>query len=101
VERFDYGRVIAIFMGAIWAGQIVLLLLGPEMSEAERAEYAASADDLEGLRKQGMSLKDIGVQRAKAAYKGNESPAGTVREKPVEVKEEKHAFKVLKPTLRN
>lgn len=101
VERFDYGRVIAIFMGAIWAGQIVLLLLGPEMSEAERAGYAASADDLEALRKQGMSLKDIGVQRARMAHKGDESPDGTVQKKPVEVKEEEHAFKVLKPTMRH
>jgi MFS transporter, SHS family, lactate transporter len=66
VERFDYGKVIAIFMGAIWAGQILLLFIGPEMSEAERAEYAASADDLEALRKQGVSLKEIGAQRVRA-----------------------------------
>ena len=57
VERFDYGKVIAIFMGAIWAGQILLLFIGPEMSEAERIEYAASADDLEALRKQGVSCE--------------------------------------------
>ena len=71
--RFDYGKVIGIFMGAIWAGQIFFLFLGPEMSESERAEYAASADDLESLRKQGVSLKEIGEGRAKAARGEDES----------------------------
>jgi len=85
VERFDYGKVIAIFMGAIWAGQIVFLLLGPEMSEAERAEYAASADDLEALRKQGMSLRDIGVQRAKMNQKTDEPSDATAQEKVVDI----------------
>ena len=28
VKVFDYGKVIAIFMGAIWAGQILLLFIG-------------------------------------------------------------------------
>lgn len=82
VERFDYGKVIAIFMGAIWAGQIVFLFLGPEMSQEERAEYAASADDLEALRKQGVSLKDIGIQRAKADMAGSETPP---QEKTVDI----------------
>jgi MFS transporter, SHS family, lactate transporter len=74
VERFNYGKVIAIFMGAIWAGQIFFLFLGPEMSQEERAEYAASADDLEALRKQGVSLKEIGIQRAKADMPEPETP---------------------------
>lgn len=65
IERFDYGRVIAIFMGAVYAWMIVFLFFGPEMSEAERAEYAASADDLENLRKQGKSLEEIARDRAK------------------------------------
>ena len=67
IERFNYGKVIGIFMGAVWAYQLLFLFLGPEMSEVERAEYAESADELERLRKQGLSLRDIGVQRAKAA----------------------------------
>jgi MFS transporter, SHS family, lactate transporter len=66
VERFDYGKVIGIFMGAVWAYQFIFLFLGPEMSEEERAEYAAQADELEGLRKAGRSLADIGVERVKS-----------------------------------
>ena len=67
-ERFDYGRVIGIFMGAVYAWMIVFLFIGPEMTEHERKEYAATADDLEGLRKQGTSLIEIGKQRARRAY---------------------------------
>ena len=65
VERFDYGKVIGIFMGAVWAYQLLFLFLGPEMSEGERAEYASQADELERLRKSGRSLKDIGIERVK------------------------------------
>lgn len=68
VSRFDYGKVIAIFMGAIWAGQALLLFIGPEMSEGERKEYAASANDLEASRKRGVNLADIGRQRALIDY---------------------------------
>lgn len=84
-ERFNYGKVIGIFMGAIWAGQILFLFLGPEMSERERAEYAATADDLERLRKEGMSLKDIGTQRAKDARERDESPEASEQEKAVNI----------------
>lgn len=59
-------------MLAIWAGQIILLFVGPEMTEEERDEYAATADDLETLRKQGVSLKEIGAQRARMAQKGGQ-----------------------------
>jgi MFS transporter, SHS family, lactate transporter len=84
-KRFNYGKVIGIFMGAIWAGQIFFLFLGPEMSEEERAEYAASADDLENLRKQGVSLKDIGIQRAKTNQEGEDSQDTSGQEKPVDI----------------
>jgi SHS family lactate transporter-like MFS transporter len=83
-KRFNYGKVIAIFMGAIWAGQIVFLFLGPEMSEDERAEYGASANELEALRKQGMSLKDIGAQRAMGQMR-DVSPVSSTQEKPVDI----------------
>lgn len=81
VERFDYGKVIAIFMGAVWAYQILFLFLGPEMSEVERAEYAEQADELERLRKAGRSLKEIGAQRVQSRKQGKE-PA--LEEKPGE-----------------
>lgn len=50
-QRFDYGRVIGIFMGAVWVYDLVFLFVGPEMSEEERAEFAAEANELERLRK--------------------------------------------------
>lgn len=55
VKRFDYGKVIGIFMGAVWAYQLLFLFLGPEMSEEERAEYAYHANELERQRKAGQS----------------------------------------------
>jgi len=77
-ERFDYGRVIGIFMGAVYAWMIVFLFIGPEMTEQERKEYAASANDLEGLRKQGTSLHEIGKERARRTY---EAEHGLIEER--------------------
>lgn len=74
VERFDYGKVIAIFMAAVWVYMLVFLLLGPEMSQEERAEYGAAADRIEKLRKQGVSLADIGAQTAAKLSDENEKP---------------------------
>lgn len=68
VKRFDYGKVIGIFMGAVWAYQLLFLFLGPEMSEEERAEYAYHADELERQRKAGHSLRDIGVERVVTTF---------------------------------
>ncbi|KAI1343896.1 carboxylic acid transporter [Xylariaceae sp. FL0016] len=65
VERYDYGRVIGIFMGAVWVYMLLFLFLGPEMTEEERAEYGAAANHVEAMRKRGTSLADIGAQRAK------------------------------------
>ncbi|KAG5992537.1 hypothetical protein E4U54_003618 [Claviceps lovelessii] len=48
--RFDYGKVIAIFMATVWAVLFVLLLLGPEMSPEEREEEAENARKLETWR---------------------------------------------------
>lgn len=74
--RFDYGKVIGIFMGAVWAYMVFFLFLGPEMTQAERDEEADAALRLERLRREGVSLADIGRQR----YHGKE----------VEVDEEHH-----------
>lgn len=74
--RFDYGRVIGTFMGAVYAWMIIFLFIGPEMTEKERKEYAASADDLEGLRKQGISLQEIARERARRAYEAEHSLIG-------------------------
>ncbi|KIW67868.1 hypothetical protein, variant [Phialophora macrospora] len=72
VKRFDYGKVIGIFMGAVWAYQFLFLFLGPEMSESERAEYAAQANELENLRKAGHRLTDIGIERVKTRQAGQD-----------------------------
>lgn len=63
-RKFDYGRVIAIFMGAVWAYMLFFLLLGPEMSQEERQEEAEAALYLERLRLEGVSLAQIGEKRA-------------------------------------
>ena len=85
VAVYDYGKVIGIYLGAVWAYQLFFLFWGPEMSEDERAEYGASADDLEILRKQGVSLAEIGAQRAKATLHereaGSDDHIETIEEK--------------------
>ena len=63
-KRFDYGRVIAIFMGAVWAYMFFFLILGPEMSQEERDEEAEAAAELERLRLEGVSLIHIGEKNA-------------------------------------
>ncbi|KAJ5573026.1 hypothetical protein N7450_010010 [Penicillium hetheringtonii] len=59
-KRFNYGKVIAIFMGAVWAFILFFLFWGPEMSEEERQEEAEAALRLEELRASGVSLAEIG-----------------------------------------
>jgi SHS family lactate transporter-like MFS transporter len=63
-KMYDYGRVMAIFMGAVWAFMLLFLLLGPEMSQEERQEQAEAALYLERLRLEGVSLVQIGEKRA-------------------------------------
>lgn len=63
-KRFDYGKVIGIFMGIVWVYMLILLLLGPEMSLEERAERAQEAKEFEEMRRQGVSLTEIGRRRA-------------------------------------
>ncbi|KAF2462003.1 carboxylic acid transporter [Lineolata rhizophorae] len=64
-ERFDYGTVIGIFIGAVWAYLFFFLFFGPEMTPEEREERAAEAIEFENLRKQGVSMREIGISRAK------------------------------------
>lgn len=65
VDRYDYGKVMAIFMGSVWAYQFFWLFWGPEMTEDERAENAEEGALLEKMRSEGVSLKDIGASRVK------------------------------------
>ena len=73
VKRFDYSKVIAIFMGSVWAYQFFFVFLGPEMTEWERVEFAEHADDLERLRKSGMNMREIGEERVNAQMRKTES----------------------------
>lgn len=57
-KRFDYGKVMAIFMGAVWAFMLFFLFWGPEMSQEERDEEAEASMRLEQLRAEGVSLAD-------------------------------------------
>ncbi|KAK5016112.1 hypothetical protein LTR60_002561, partial [Cryomyces antarcticus] len=64
-KRFAYGKVIGIFMGAVWVYLLLFLFLGPEMSQQEREVEAEAAMQFERLRAQGVSLAEIGASRAK------------------------------------
>ena len=52
-------------MGIIWSYQLFFLFFGPEISQEERQEHEDSATYLEEMRKRGVSLRDIGIQRVK------------------------------------
>src|SRR5690349_12644321 len=62
-NRFDYGKVIGIFMGAVWAYNFVMLFIGPEMSQEERDEEVEAALEFERLTQMGMSLAEVGAAR--------------------------------------
>lgn len=68
-KRYDYGKVIGIFMGTIWAYDFFWLFLGPEMTQEERNEEADDAIQYERLKKEGMSLTQIGSARARGEFK--------------------------------
>lgn len=87
VKRFDYGRVIAIFMGAVWAYMFFWLFLGPEISEEERQELAEEAALLERMRLDGASLAEIGASRVTSRVKTRDaeiSHVGTANDGKVE-----------------
>lgn len=48
-------------MGAVWAYDVIMLFIGPEMSQDERNEEAEAAIQIEKLRKSGMSLSEVGA----------------------------------------
>lgn len=63
VSRFDYGRVIGIFLGAVWAYMFFFLFWGPEISQEERDEEAAAAMHFESLRLEGVDLATTTVEK--------------------------------------
>ncbi|KAK2794205.1 hypothetical protein FQN51_000906 [Onygenales sp. PD_10] len=72
MKRFNYGKVIAIFMGAVWAYMFILLFLGPEMSQEEREEEAEQSMQMYRLQSQGLSPEQIGEERANLVLKQTE-----------------------------
>ncbi|GJN74820.1 hypothetical protein PLICBS_008913 [Purpureocillium lilacinum] len=62
-KRFDYGKVIAIFMAAVWGYVFIFLLLGPEMSQEERDKEAEAVRSLERKRQE----RKINVRSEKQA----------------------------------
>ncbi|ELR03988.1 hypothetical protein VC83_01721 [Pseudogymnoascus destructans] len=62
-SRFDYAKVIGIFMGAVWAYDVFMLFIGPEMSQAEREAEAEASLEFERLKQGGMSLAEVGARR--------------------------------------
>lgn len=54
-------------MGAVWAYDVIMLFIGPEMSQEERDEEAEAGLQVERLRKAGMSLSEVGA--ASGAWK--------------------------------
>ncbi|KAH8696177.1 carboxylic acid transporter [Talaromyces proteolyticus] len=62
-DRFDYGKVIAIFLGAVWVYLFIFIFLGPEMSQEERDKIAEESRYLEQMRLDGTSMVDIGNKR--------------------------------------
>lgn len=64
-ERYDYGKVIGIFLGAVWAYILLFVFLGPEMTQEERNQEAAATLEFEELRAQGVSLQEIGQNRVR------------------------------------
>lgn len=97
-KRFDYGRVIAIFMGAVWCYMFVLLFLGPEMAEDERTEMAEEARQFERCRREGLSLAEVGAGRAKGgadADMGRFASVGEKEKQTVEHVEDRDAEKAV------
>ncbi|KAK5123664.1 hypothetical protein LTR85_002300 [Meristemomyces frigidus] len=67
--RYDYGKVIGIFLGAVWAYILLFVFLGPEMTQEERNKEAIIAEEFEEMRARGVSLAEIGAGRARADEK--------------------------------
>ena len=57
-------------MGTIWAYDFFFLFFGPEMTQEERDEEAEATKHYERLKKEGMSLTQIGNARARGEFKG-------------------------------
>jgi len=93
-KRFNYGKVIGIFMGAVWAYVLFWLLLGPEMTQEEREEQRVEAQEYERERMSGRSLKEIGARRAGREKMGSGDAEDGKREGVVDYIEDKEKGEV-------
>lgn len=60
-------------MGIIWAYDFFWLFLGPEMTQDERNEEAEDVRHYEWLKKEGVSMTEIGNARARGNFKNIET----------------------------
>lgn len=84
---------VAIFLGAVWAYILFFVFFGPEMSQEEREEEAALAREYEDMRRQGISLQEIGAGRAKGLGPG-EQPGMNEKAEEKAAEQSKHIEKV-------
>lgn len=66
-KRYDYGKVMGIFMAAVWVYLTFWLLLGPEISQKEREEISEDILNIVKFRKEQVSFASIGEKRAFSA----------------------------------
>lgn len=64
------------------------MLVGPEMTQEERAEEAEQALEFERLRAQGVSLREIGISRAKGVTLAEENTHDGAAKEVTEIKEQ-------------
>lgn len=64
-KRYDYGKVIGIFLGAVWVYILFFVFWGPEMTQEERNEEASKTLEFEEMRARGVSLAEIGRIRSR------------------------------------
>ncbi|SMR45120.1 unnamed protein product [Zymoseptoria tritici ST99CH_3D1] len=74
-KRFDYGKVIGIYMGISFVAIMILVFLGPEMTQKERDEEASVVLRLEEVRVNGRSLRETG-RRGKTTAGDTASSSG-------------------------
>jgi SHS family lactate transporter-like MFS transporter len=61
VARFDYGKVISIFMASVWGYVFLFLLVGPEMTQEEREEEAEAVRIRELQRQQDVFIDSMDI----------------------------------------
>jgi SHS family lactate transporter-like MFS transporter len=84
-HRYDYGLVILIFLEIAWACIFLTALLGPEMSQEERAAEAEATAYHESLRSAEVDLEQVQIKKTVGAVEGElDDIKGTTEHREVE-----------------